>query len=434
MPKKPTVTELDTRIKAIEDDLPTIKADAENIKATGNARESQWRQELKKVVEDVGRNQSAALQTATDGLAADLQANVKALQDRLAQLEEILQSSISSVAKDIEARMSDSSASLRAEIDREIERRSHIEADTNNQFGEVSETLERWGKDTAEAFVQQRTEVDAAFKEVDQKLQALGEQHDEKVTAEIKHVTEQHTKASAKHSEKLQSAEAELYIVLDRQKELLEELKENAEAGVTDVRATLESEIAGIREGMQQRIDNAEHDITTLRESYADCENISTRRVDWVIKNASKQLRHQERLVKKAQLHTGWFSPKFYVSGAASLQLEFHLFRPADPPMPEEANGDCSIFLWANRGMNLIFKLYIGDKSSTTFERVFNGRVPYGVERLCFLKDQINREDDTLHLRVEVLEAVREVEHPVEATPLMTEEEEAGKPALAKAR
>jgi hypothetical protein len=37
--------------------------------------------------------------------------------------------------------------------------------------------------------------------------------------------------------------------------------------------------------------------------------------------------------------------------------------------------------------------------------------VPYGTKRFCFIKDQINREDDTLRISVEILEAVREIEH-----------------------
>jgi len=56
---------------------------------------------------------------------------------------------------------------------------------------------------------------------------------------------------------------------------------------------------------------------------------------------------------------------------------------------------------------------------------VFNGRVPYGTKRLCFLKDQVNREDDTLRVSVEILEAVREVELPVEPPPPPKDPDEA---------
>jgi len=68
----------------------------------------------------------------------------------------------------------------------------------------------------------------------------------------------------------------------------------------------------------------------------------------------------------------------------------------------------------------LVYKLYIGTKSQQC-EKVFNGRVPYGTKRLCFLKDQINREEDSLRVSVEILESVREVEHPIKPPPPVEE-------------
>lgn len=72
--------------------------------------------------------------------------------------------------------------------------------------------------------------------------------------------------------------------------------------------------------------------------------------------------------------------------------------------------------------MNLVYKLHCGGKSQTC-EKVFNGKVPYGTTRFCWLKDQINREDDTLRIGCEVLEAVREVEHLCKPILPPTEEE-----------
>eukprot|EP00913_Durusdinium_trenchii_P011440 g10743.t1 len=83
---------------------------------------------------------------------------------------------------------------------------------------------------------------------------------------------------------------------------------------------------------------------------------------------------------------------------------------PSDWGADGESSGDIAIYLWACKGMNLVYKLHCGGKSQTC-EKVFNGKVPYGTTRFCWLKDQINREDDTLRIGCEVLEAVREVEH-----------------------
>jgi len=54
-------------------------------------------------------------------------------------------------------------------------------------------------------------------------------------------------------------------------------------------------------------------------------------------------------------------------------------------------------------------------------EKTFNGRVPYGTPRLAWLHEQINKEDDTLRVGVEILESVREVEHPIKPLPLPPE-------------
>jgi hypothetical protein len=52
-------------------------------------------------------------------------------------------------------------------------------------------------------------------------------------------------------------------------------------------------------------------------------------------------------------------------------------------------------------------------KTAPVIEKTFNGRVPYGTKRFWFLGNEINKEDDTLRVSVEILEAIREVEHLV---------------------
>lgn len=42
------------------------------------------------------------------------------------------------------------------------------------------------------------------------------------------------------------------------------------------------------------------------------------------------------------------------------LQLELQLFRPSDWGADGESSGDVAIYLWACKGMNLVYKLHCG--------------------------------------------------------------------------
>jgi hypothetical protein len=149
-------------------------------------------------------------------------------------------------------------------------------------------------------------------------------------------------------------------------------------------------------------------------------ESFTTKRVEWVIKNASKKI-HADFGCSGAKLHTGWFSPKFDAAGCFGLQLELQLFRVREEDLEgKQELGNLAVFLWACKSTSIVFKLYIGDKSMT-LEKTFNGRVPYGTPRLCWLHDQINKEDDTLRIGIEILETIREVEHPIKPAPIPQE-------------
>jgi len=68
------------------------------------------------------------------------------------------------------------------------------------------------------------------------------------------------------------------------------------------------------------------------------------------------------------------------------------------------------------KGTNLSYRIYVGEKYMTV-DKLFNGHVPYGTKRLCFIKDQVNRADDTLKVSVEILESHREIEHVIDVPP-----------------
>jgi hypothetical protein len=195
-----------------------------------------------------------------------------------------------------------------------------------------------------------------------------------------------------------------------------------------EVRAAVESAARSLKKAVEKqdaRSDeikaNSEHQLKVLddecdklRSAVSEVENTSTRKVDWIIQDVSKRLRPTS--ASKACLHKSWFSPRFNIAGAHGLQLEVQLYRPADPPAQDQDVGDTAVFLWACKGMSLVFRLYIGNKYHTC-EKIFNGRVPFGTRRMCFLRDQINRADDTLKISVEILECHRTIDRIIELPP-----------------
>merc|ERR1719387_2163089 len=84
--------------------------------------------------------------------------------------------------------------------------------------------------------------------------------------------------------------------------------------------------------------------------------------------------------------------------------------------------------------MQMSYKLSCGKKTAPTIEKTFNGRVPYGTKRFWFMANEINKEDDTLRVSVEILEAVREVEHIIKPPALPVEDEDAPPKTLEQIR
>lgn len=294
-----------------------------------------------------------------------------------------------------------------------------LTADMEKRDQKVVDHTQELFQGAAEEMLKQRKEVMAEISRVEDDLNKKLQDLFEGTNAQFKKLHEKMTAAASESDEKFERATTEIWLKLERFEELLTEAREEATAHANDVDDRAIDSNAKLRNDAERRLDNLELTCTKLHDAVAEVENLPTRRVDWVIKNVSKRIRPPS--ASQSLLHTSWFSPKFDMAGAHGLQLELQFFKKADPPVEGENSGDCAVFLWACKGMNLVYKLYVGTKSAMC-EKIFNGRVPYGTKRLCFLKDHINREEDSLKVSVEILEAVREVEHPIKPTPaLMTD-------------
>jgi len=192
----------------------------------------------------------------------------------------------------------------------------------------------------------------------------------------------------------------------------------NAEASrrdVDDIRQETASKLAWL-------IQQAGH----TRELVKEVENIPTRRVEWLIRGASRRAASLMRGLRgetpgsrpssgtpgAAELAVG--SPIFETGGASGLRLEL---RPSEVAFDSEIGegscagsgiGDCDLLLWCHHRLHIVCRLSVGNES-VQVEHTFDGDRPCIARRLATLFDQICAEDDTLRVGVEVLEVVREV-------------------------
>lgn len=205
------------------------------------------------------------------------------------------------------------------------------------------------------------------------------------------------------------------------------------------------AEIATIRMDADRRIMAVESEARRLTSVVSEVENIPTRRVEWVIKDAAFR-------VEASPSGKSFWSPKFEAAGAHGLQLELRLAPSSAPGVPAASPGeaaataargyvaagtgsagsrrlpggpsssspedfsfgDCALFLWSvDVGLRLVCRLYVGG-ASEQHEHVFDGVTPCGSQHFgAYVREHINRDADTLSVGVEFLEAIREVRNAI---------------------
>lgn len=320
---------------------------------------------------------------------------------------------------------------------------SALETQISNLDARLTPVEERVMRALHEALPPIEAKFEQRLEELRKQLEEASAARLEKQTLENESIYRRITEEAGKSAERLEQARAPLtqnLVTLEesmhkkntQQDETVDQLKKDLASSsfnlgerLEALRLSAEEQIAGVDQQSRTSLqtltadtDNRLAEVDTFAQSLRRClaenENLPTKRVEWTIRNVGARLRPWD--TAKASLHTNWLSPRFDASGMHDLQLELQLYRPTDLDVEGQESGDCSIYLWACKGATVTFRLYIGTKTAT-FEKVFNGRVPYGAKRLCFLSDEINKEEDVLRVGVEFLEVRRDVEVVVGENP-----------------
>lgn len=278
---------------------------------------------------------------------------------------------------------------------------------------DLTEDMQKWAKEAAEALVEQRAQLDNTIQVLDKKVETEDTRDREEARKGLEESIEKQLAVNEKIDERAQRAQSEIYVKIGLLDEKITDMIRKLDIETKEVHSAHVNEYCEFLTKTERHLDVLDEDTKCIRNAISEVENVPTRRVEWVIKNVSERIR--PLTPSRPMLHTSWFSPKFDAAGAHGLQLELQLFRAADPPVDGEDAGNIAIHLWACKGMTLSYRLSCGRKTAPALDKTFNGRVPYGTKRFWFLHEEMNKEDDTLKVSVEILEAIREVEHAVKA-------------------
>ncbi|CAE8609713.1 unnamed protein product, partial [Polarella glacialis] len=355
-----------------------------------------------KATERVSEDSKAYADQTADGVDKKLSAGLTDLQDQLREWQDFFAEQLAETDAALKKALADELTALCGRLDQEMAADRSDVADALVQAAEVMQTGLNTLQDALTASLDELTrECNARAQATDASL------------AEVRQALREREKETLRHEERTQRDSVEIWLKLDRLAELVSEGAEKALEDTKSASREAAEKLSETRGFHDNRLGHLDELTTKLRAGLSEVQNVSTRRIQWIIKNASKRVRQPLEHHMKVQKHVSWFSPTFDAAGCHGLQLELQVYRAIDPPVEGQDVGDCAVFLWACRGTQLVYRLAVGGKAQT-LEKRFNGRVPYGTARLCFFVDQINREDDTLVISAELLEAIRDLEAPIE--------------------
>lgn len=174
------------------------------------------------------------------------------------------------------------------------------------------------------------------------------------------------------------------------------------------------SEMAALISENRTRLGVLDSRAENLEHAVAGTENIPTRRVDWVIKDAAAQLAGIASQKDRSKSPC-WLSPSFEAAGAHHFQFELRFLSPAEIQANQEQDsldnrGDCVLTLKADPGLFLVCRLYVGSafgQLEHTFDE--DQSKPCSTKAICYIRDQINPKDGSVAVSLEILEAIRTV-------------------------
>lgn len=302
-----TADELADAVKKLEGQLKQTEA---KLGQALKSSETTLKGDLQKANDQMASNAS----TATEGIArcgsdsktytddrlnqfrGEMVGLLKGTEDKLMQAQSNLSQKVENVDSDVRKALADELAALCERIDKEF-------LTTREDMTKFAETKSQEGKANLS---DQRSQLDTAMaeaaKEVEQKLDQL----QAAMEKTLKDFNEEQGKAQGLRDEKQQRAESEIWLKLDRTSELLQELTESAARDAENLRDETNQNLEDYKTEANGRLDGIDQENLQMRTALMEVENIATRRVDWVIKDASKRLRSRPSSTWQVCMGCSW--------------------------------------------------------------------------------------------------------------------------------
>ncbi|CAE7298702.1 unnamed protein product [Symbiodinium pilosum] len=294
-----------------------------------------------------------------------------------------------------------------------------LQASLSESMKQSFEALEQNMKETRRAL---EAQCDAILQETKQKQEAMEQSLTRKI-AQVEEASKQLTEEQVALERSIrQQEEAAIQAQLKKLDEDLkgdcQELRHGVQEGqvqLQHVRREAEDRSAAVLAENRANIELLQGESARLNAFCSGVSGLPTRQVEWRLpEDTLKQLEKvQDRepvddpsLVGDAQ--ASFFSPPFEAAGTRGMQLELRVHtRRSGPGDEEDSSGNqCSLYLWASAGLQLVFRLFLGTES-VVLRHSFDGKSPCGLKRMGSIVEQKSI-DGSLKLGIEIHESLVE--------------------------
>ncbi|CAE6936597.1 unnamed protein product [Symbiodinium sp. CCMP2592] len=391
-----------------------------SIHSDGNAT----REELQRYISLLDRQLSERLQDVVTKLATtqtSVEDNEKASMEQHQKLSsnmDRLHETAMKTAKEFQQSLSNQLSDMHSRINEDMRRHEEKITDLYDKLGltrrELSANMAVMRSESRVLMHQNNELLTKALKDSEQETREHAMTALQRTKAELKDTQERQAAYFESRMDKADTFAENLAADLDylskkveANRNALEDLVGKASGDFRDREQMLRKEhgnLLDVLDGRATRLDNI----------IAEVENIPTRKVDWIIKDAAQQIAKLALRSDLVSAPPAWVSPKFEAAGAHSLQMELRFLRPSDVQADQDqdsmaARGDCALALRGDPGLFLVCRLFVGSAFGQ-IEHTFQDETTAVCSKpICFIRDQINEKDGSLVISFEVLEAIRSV-------------------------
>lgn len=390
--------EIQAVVSSIGDLTNTVKKNQQSLHSEAEG--------VQKNVDKANASCAAAVESAIDRAKADL----SEFREETTAMGVRANEKLARTSADLESKACEGDAAIRTALSQELESVCTLfDQELKTVRAALEELIAKRAQEAEDSLIPVRKEAVCAVDELRSETKSHLEDLAAKVAADIAAVVASITEEDAKRddrmrqwdkdlAERIEQTNASLKAATETLTDMQHEADRQAHEHLSKVQQEANESLGRLNKDIRDGMDD-------VRATISDVENMPTKKVEWVIKDANKHIKAPEPTADEMEPYSSWFSPRFDAAGARGLQLELRVYGYVDHTNTED-KGDCAVFLRAAKGTNIAFRLSIGPHSQV-FERKFHGADDkHGTSRLCFFRDHIILKSDTLVVGVEVLESI----------------------------